>query len=80
MNDRLNRRAFLRSSMLASTALAAAAKAAESPAEGAAAAPKEVLVDFDGDGLVDVAAGAYTRVDVAYGSGRNSWIEWSSIS
>ena len=46
----------------------------------AAAAPKEGLVDFDGDGLVDVAAGAYTRVDVAYGSGRNSWIEWSSIS
>ena len=43
MNDRLNRRAFLRSSMLASTALAAGAKAAESPAEGAAAAPKEWL-------------------------------------
>lgn len=46
----------------------------------AAAAPKEGLVDFDGDGLVDVAAGAYTRVDVAYGSGHSSWIEWSSIS
>lgn len=50
------------------------------PAAPAAAAPEEGLVDFDGDGLVDVAAGAYTRVDVRYGRGSGVWIDWRSIS
>lgn len=44
------------------------------------AAPKEGLVDFDGDGLVDVASGAYDRIDVAYGKGSGAWIDWRSIS
>lgn len=46
----------------------------------AAAPPTGDLVDFDGDGLVDVAAGAYGRIDVSYGRGANAWLDWRSIS
>lgn len=44
-----------------------------------AAAPKP-SVDFDGDGLIDVASGAYDRIDVAYGTGASVWIGWRSFS
>lgn len=44
-----------------------------------AAAPKP-SVDFDGDGLIDVASGAYDRIDVAYGTGTSVWIGWRSFS
>lgn len=50
------------------------------PATSAHAAPVSGLVDFDGDGLADVASGAYTMLPVQYGNGQSVWINWRSIS
>lgn len=46
----------------------------------ATAAPSSGLVDFDGDGLTDIASGAYTRIAVQYGSGVSAWIDWREVS
>lgn len=46
----------------------------------ATAATATGLVDFDGDGLTDVASGAYTRIAVQYGSGASVWIDWREVS